>query len=178
MADESLYLTEAHLDAFVDLALRSNKPQHELLAAFACIGVNAKGRTSEILGMKRHAFVTEHPEFRYYISRKGVLRERLFFTMASEKEIEITRRWLSKHDQATNGDTDSRIWHRINFEEDGIHLQRNLAPLSRTYVGKIASYIAKLLHLPNWKLYKNRSFRLLSVRRPSNANGTVTNVQF
>jgi hypothetical protein len=172
------YLTEAHLDAMYDLALRSEKPYFEMLAAFGALSVNSKGRTSEIHGMKRDWISQEHPVFRFCKMRKGPLDPRMFYTMNSYKEIEVTRRWLSRHDQATNDDKRGRIWHRITVDADGTHITRNVAPLSRKNVGNFASFIAKSLHLPNWEDYKMRSFRRLgAIRSLHTHDGRILSIQ-
>jgi len=160
------------------LALRSHNPHHEMLAAFMCFAVSSKGRTSEIHGMKRHCVMQEYPEFRFYINRRGVLRERLIFTMEEYREVECVRRWLTRHDQATDNDNLARIWHKITYTQDGLTIERNCAALGNTYVHNIAALIAKCLRLPNWEYYKNRSFRRIGIMRPINVHGSVTFVQF
>ncbi len=172
MANPVLFFTEVHLDALYDMALRSQKPHIEMLAAYAALAVNSKGRPSEILIMKRKNIVQEHPTFQYFINRKGPLEERLFYTIDSYKEIEVTRRWLSRHDQATNDDNEGRIWHCITVAADQIHMERNLAPLSKAYLGNIGAVIAKLLHLPQWAHYTTLSFRRLGIMRILESNNS------
>jgi len=165
MSHSNRFFTEVHLDALYDLALRSDNPHFEMLAAYAALAVNSKSRPSEMHGMIRNHILQEHPNFQFCVYRKGPLQNRFLFTLSSYKEIEVTRRWLTRHDLATNNDLEARLWHRITVATDLIHMERNLAPLSKAYLDNIAVVIAKLLHLPSFEEYKSSSFRRLGILR-------------
>jgi hypothetical protein len=133
------YYNEVHLNALYDLALRSEKPHFEMLAADAALAVNSKGRPSEMHAMLRRNILQKHPLCQFCIHRKGPLQDLFLNTLDSYTKIEVTRRWLSRHDQATNDDNEGRLWHCITVNADLIHMERSLAPLSKEYLNNIAA---------------------------------------
>jgi hypothetical protein len=176
MAHTTLYLTKAQLRTFWYKSLESDSPYLQMLAAYSVIAVASKGRIGELHGMIAGCFRQDDADFKFWVTRKGVLQERFFHEVTSTMEVEIILRWLNRQNQYTDYDLSQNIWHRI-VRIDGAFI-RKPDVVGTKFIANIASYIAKSLELPRWELYRNTSFQRIGVDRSLNGNVNTVIVPF
>ena len=107
MSHPDRVLTEVHLNAVYDLALRSEKPHFEMLAAYAALHCTASELQQSSIIDARNDATYRTRTFQFGVHRKGPLENRLLYTISSYKEIEVTRAplvagWLVEQTRSSN----------------------------------------------------------------------------